>query len=78
MARPRRSTEEEFYDVFSSWAVDDQAIALRVMEQIHRIAKKKPVAVPVVGSQPTVEAVRERIHQDQQSLTGLPDEDQNQ
>lgn len=40
MARPRRSTEEEFYDIFASWPTDDQAIALRVMEQIHRIAKR--------------------------------------
>ena len=67
MARPRRTTEEEFYDVFAGWPADDQAIALRVMEQIHRIAKRT--------KQPTVESVRERIN-GQPSLSGLPDENQ--
>ncbi len=61
MARPRRTTEEEWYDVFGLWDAEDQAVALRVLEQIHRIAKRtkaKPAAI------------------EQPSLSGLPDEDQ--
>lgn len=62
MARPRRTTEEEWFDVFATWDADDQAVALRVLEQIHRIAKRsKPAKV----AQP-----------EQPSLSGLPDKDQ--
>ncbi len=53
MARPRRTTEEEWYDVFSGWDAEDQAVALRVLEQIHRIAKRngKKAEAPVPGDQ---------------------------
>jgi hypothetical protein len=34
MPRPRKSTEESFYDVFSSWPLSEQKIALRVMERL--------------------------------------------
>ena len=40
MARTKRRTEEEFYDIFSGWDLADQAVALRVMEQIHRQQKR--------------------------------------
>ena len=60
MARPRRTTEEEWYDVFSRWDVDDQAVAIRVLEQIHRIAKRTNGAAKPTADQP--------------SLSGLPDE----
>lgn len=46
MAKPRRTTEEEWYDVFSRWDVEGQAIAIRVLEQIHRIAKRGPKPQP--------------------------------
>ena len=36
----RRTTEEEWYDIFNTWDVGDQALALRVLEQIHRISKQ--------------------------------------
>ena len=62
MARPRRSTEESFYDVFSDFDVEDQAIALIVLEQIHRLAKRerKPrvVSAEVEPEQETLHPVR--------------------
>lgn len=36
MPRPRKGTEEVFYDTFSDWPEDDRAAALRVLEAIHR------------------------------------------
>ena len=41
MARPRKTTEETWYDTFSSWELEDQAIALKVLDQIHRIAERE-------------------------------------
>ncbi len=36
MPRPRKGTEEVFFDTFSSWPEDDRAAALKVIEAIHR------------------------------------------
>ena len=36
MARPKRTTEEEWYDVFASWDETDQDVAIRVLEQMRR------------------------------------------
>lgn len=36
MARPRRSTEETWYDEFSSWDELDRAAALKVLTHLHR------------------------------------------
>jgi hypothetical protein len=36
MARPRRGTEEVFYDTFSDWDEADRAAALKVLETLHR------------------------------------------
>lgn len=60
MARQRRTTEEEWYDIFSGWDTADQAVAIRVLEQVHRIARRG-------AKKADTEAV---------SLSGLPDEDQ--
>jgi hypothetical protein len=76
MARPRRTTEEEFYDIFSSWPIDDQAMALRVMEQIHRIAKRTKTlnkSALADSPAPTFNSLRDRIN-GQPSLSELPDE----
>jgi len=46
MPRPRRSTAEAFYDVFADFPLEDQAAALKILEQVHRLAKrdaKKPL-----------------------------------
>lgn len=34
MPHPHRSTEDQFFDVFASWPVADQKIALKVMERL--------------------------------------------
>jgi hypothetical protein len=49
MARPSRKTAEAFYDVFADMAIEDQAAALRILEQVHRLAvresrREKPTA----------------------------------
>lgn len=45
MPRPTRKTSEAFYDVFSDMPIEDQTVALRILEQVHRMAKRdKPAA----------------------------------
>ena len=41
MARPRRSTAEAFYDVFADFPLEDQAAALKILEQVHRLAVRE-------------------------------------
>ena len=41
MARPRRTTGEAFYDVFADFTLEDQAAALKILEQIHRLAVRE-------------------------------------
>lgn len=59
--RVRRSTEQEFFDVFSDWPAADQEVALRIMSEIHRQAvrqaKKKTPAptAPAESELPTGE-----------------------
>lgn len=36
MARPRKTTEETWYDCFADWEYADQAAALKVLEALHR------------------------------------------
>ncbi len=56
MPRPRKGTEEVFYDTFADFDLIDQAAALKVMQAIHRLAirdagrKGKPAA----DAQPTL------------------------
>ncbi len=40
MARPRRNTAEAFYDVFADMPLEDQAAALKILEQVHRLAMR--------------------------------------
>lgn len=50
MPRAHKSTEDQFFDVFASWPVADQKIALKVMERLvterekdeKRVAKAAP------------------------------------
>lgn len=49
MATPKRNTVEAFYDVFADMKPEEQAIAIKVLEQTHRLAKrseKKKAAAP--------------------------------
>ncbi len=41
MSRPRRSTRQEFYDVFDSFDVKDQETVLEFLAEIHRMAKRR-------------------------------------
>jgi hypothetical protein len=41
MPRPQAVTEDRFYDMFDSWEPDDQAVALRVMQQLHKRRRPK-------------------------------------
>lgn len=36
MSRPRKGTEQTWYDTFMEWSADDQAAALKVLEALHR------------------------------------------
>ena len=36
MARPRKSTVDEWLDTFADWSVDDQKSALQILGAIHR------------------------------------------
>ena len=40
MSKPRRSLQQEWYDVFADWDLVDQAIALRMITEINRQATR--------------------------------------
>lgn len=40
MPRPTRKTAESFYDVFADMPLDEQAAALKILEQVHRLASR--------------------------------------
>lgn len=48
MARPKKipAMEDQFYDVFSDWTVEDQAQALKVLNALHRQAQKANAPAP--------------------------------
>lgn len=52
MPRPRRGTEEVFYDTFADWTAADQASALKVLEALHRQKvreeRRSPVAEGII------------------------------
>jgi hypothetical protein len=47
MPKPNRKTVEAWYDVFADMDPEEQAIAMRVLEQTHRLAKR---AAPKVAT----------------------------
>lgn len=36
MSRPRRGTQQVWYDTFMDWDLEDQQAALRMLEELHR------------------------------------------
>jgi hypothetical protein len=40
MGRPRRTTEQEWYDVFADADVSEQVIMLRMAEELHRQTRR--------------------------------------
>ncbi len=52
MARPNRKSAEFFYDTFADFSIEDQAAALKILEQVHRLAvreSKRPARIVVNG-----------------------------
>lgn len=41
MGRRAKTVDETFYDLFASMPVSEQAIALRIMRELHRQAQKQ-------------------------------------
>ena len=41
MPKPNRKTAEAFYDVFADFTLEDQAAALKILEQVHRLAVRE-------------------------------------
>ena len=55
MGRPKRSLEQEWYDIFADADVSEQIVMLRVIEALHREKrrgkigqKEEPVEVPLL------------------------------
>lgn len=59
MAKPRKSTRDEFIDQFDSFDLESQESVLDNLELVHRLAKKRavkdktttPAEVPAAGEQ---------------------------
>lgn len=49
--RPRKEIADTFYDFFGDMAWEEQAIALRVMAEIHRQARRRASKKPVEPKQ---------------------------
>ena len=41
MARPNRNSKEGWFDLFADFPIDEQAAALRILEQVHRLAVRE-------------------------------------
>ena len=69
MARPKGSTnrtrEEEWQDTFADWNLEDQRVALRVLEHIHRIAKQAARADPGTRAEVPLSTDQTALHLDQ-------------
>lgn len=50
MPKPRKGTSEVFYDTFSDFPLDEQAIAIRILTEIHRQALKQSRKLAAQGS----------------------------
>jgi hypothetical protein len=69
MPKPRKGTSEVFYDTFADFPVEEQAIALRIMTEIHRQAvkaqKRNSQASPIdIGGTPTETSINKMDHDD--------------
>jgi hypothetical protein len=50
MARPNRKSAEFFYDTFADFSIEDQAAALKILEQVHRLAVRESKRVRVIDN----------------------------
>jgi hypothetical protein len=46
MARPKKSVEDEWFDVFMTWSSDDQAAAIRTLRQLQRQQDRGKLETP--------------------------------
>jgi hypothetical protein len=46
MAKPRRTTEQEWFNVFMNWPLADQAAALVMLAELHRQARRGKLSTP--------------------------------
>lgn len=46
MARPRKGTEQVFYDTFADWPLEDQAAAIKVLNELHRQKSREAKRLP--------------------------------
>jgi hypothetical protein len=56
VARPRAINEDNWYDIFGDWDLEDQAAAIKVLQQIHRQLKR--TAEPAVSPKIQLEAAQ--------------------
>ncbi len=50
MARPNRNSAEFFYNTFADFSIEDQAAALKILEQVHRLAVRESRRVRVIDN----------------------------
>jgi hypothetical protein len=46
MPRPRKGTEEVWYDTFAGWPEEDREAALKVLTHLHRALSRARIAAP--------------------------------
>jgi hypothetical protein len=51
MPKPNRQSVEYWFDTFSDMPLEDQAAALKILEQVHRLAKREKPA-PAAKQEP--------------------------
>jgi hypothetical protein len=78
MARPRAINEDNWYDIFSDWDLEDQAAAIRVLQQIHRQLSRamEPEPTPKPkngGTDPAKEAAPSKEFQQEAAQAILKD-----
>ena len=59
MARPRKTLEDEWYDVFASWDLADQDAALRVLTQLNRQLRRGKIGPKAPAEEQTPLQLRE-------------------
>lgn len=66
MPRPRRGTEQVFFDTFADWPLQDQASALKVLNELHRQKRREQ------GTEPTVN-IKQSVSPDFRDLRAIID-----
>jgi hypothetical protein len=75
MAKPRRNTAEAFYDVFADFSLEDQAAALKILEQVHRLAKRETGRQRKQVEPPVLPATGTKLFADDKEVKSISDLD---